>query len=161
MSMQNYKIGVVGLWHLGCVISASWSKLGLKVKGFDHDLERVKKLSKGILPIYEPGLQEIIIENAKNNLLEFKEDIKELSDSDFIFLTYDTPVLEDDSSDTFILEKSVSELREIMKDNSVLIISSQSPVGFCNRLREILKEKNRTLEISYSPENLRLGEAIN
>lgn len=159
--MQNYKIGVVGLWHLGCVISACWSKLGLKVKGFDHDLERVKKLQNGILPIYEPGLQEIIIENTRNNLLEFKVDIKELSDSDFIFLTYDTPVLDDDSSDTFILEKSVSELKEIMKDNSVLIVSSQSPVGFCNRLREILKKKNKTLEISYSPENLRLGEAIN
>lgn len=158
--MISSKIGVVGLWHLGCVISASWSKLGSKVKGFDHNLERVEKLRRGVLPVYEPSLRGIITDNIQKGSLDFVTDMTDLSDCDFIFLTYDTPVLDDDSSDTSLLEKSVVELREIMKDNSVLIVSSQSPVGFCSRLREILKETNSTLEVSYSPENLRLGEAI-
>lgn len=158
--MKDFKVGVVGLWHLGCVISASWSKLGLRVKGFDHNLERLEKLRRGVLPVYEPGLKEILVDNVQRGRLDFVVDTAGLSDCDFIFLTYDTPVLNDDSSDTTLLEQSIVELGGIMKDSAVLVVSSQSPVGFCSRMRKNLKEKNPSLDISYSPENLRLGEAI-
>jgi UDPglucose 6-dehydrogenase len=77
-----------------------------------------------------------------------------------VFLSYDTPVLDDDSSDTSILENTVSDLAAVMKNGSILVVSSQSPVGFCRTLRESLRKKNESLELAYSPENLRLGEAI-
>ncbi len=158
---MNEKIGVIGLWHLGCVTSASWAKLGFKVTGFDYDEQRIKNLNNGIPPIYEPGLSELIKDRTKSNFLLYSNDIEVLSGCDFIFLCYDTPVRDDDSSDTSILEKSVDDAKRIMKDNAILIISSQSPVGYCSELRTKMKDFNNTLDLAYSPENLRLGEAIN
>jgi UDPglucose 6-dehydrogenase len=154
------KIGVIGLWHLGCVISVSWSKLGHNVVGFDYDAKRVNKLKNGIPPLYEPNLLESLHEGIGKKLLTFSSSIKDLSDCDFIFLSYDTPVRDDDSSDTSILEKSIKDVRSIMKDSSIVIVTSQSPVGYCFYLRGLLKEANDSLDIAYSPENLRLGEAI-
>lgn len=155
------KIGVVGLWHLGCVISVSWSKLGHNVIGFDYDAERVNKLKNGTPPLFEPNLQESVKEGISKKLLTFSSLINDLSDCDFLFLSYDTPVRDDDSSDTSILEKSVEDVRKIMKDSAILIVSSQSPVGYCSELRKKMKDFNGTLDLAYSPENLRLGEAIN
>ena len=70
---MNKKIGVVGLWHLGCIIAASWSKLGYNVKGFDYDEERINNLQKGIPPLFEPMLEETINESLKNNLISFHQ----------------------------------------------------------------------------------------
>ena len=155
------KIGIIGMWHLGCVLSAAWSKLGNRVYGFDYNSDRIKNLSDGKPPIFEPFLTETIKEGYNRDILTFSNNIKSLSECDFIFLSYDTPVRDDDSSDTSILERSVLDVREVMKDGAILIVSSQSPVGFCSVLREKLRKKNNTLDIAYSPENLRLGEAIN
>lgn len=157
---MEYKIGVVGLWHLGCVISVSWSKLGFNTIGFDYDRDRVENLNAKKPPIFEPHLEEEIANGFKHDLLKYSSELKDLSDCDFIFLSYDTPVREDDSSDLAILQKSVADASQIMKDGAVIIVSSQSPVGYCNELRNILHEYNPTLDIAYSPENLRLGEAI-
>ena len=157
---MNKVIGVIGLWHLGCVICASWSKLGNKIMGFDYDSSLIENLNKGSTPIYEPNLSEIIQEGLSNKRIVFSNDIDSLSPCDFIFLSYDTPILNSDFSDTKILEKSVDDVRNVMKDDSVLIVSSQSPVGLCTLLRLKLKEKNPSLDLAYSPENLRLGNAI-
>ena len=70
------------------------------------------------------------------------------------------PVGDDDGSDTSILARAVDDAKRVMKDNAVLIVSSQSPVGLCGRLRSKMRTENPTLELAYSPENLRLGEAI-
>jgi UDPglucose 6-dehydrogenase len=153
-------IGVVGLWHLGCVLCASWSKLGNKVIGFDYDISLIEKLNKGIVPIFEPNLSETIQQGLSNQTISFSSDLSLLAPCDFIFLSYDTPVLDDDSIDTTILEKSVYDISRVMKDVAVLIVSSQSPVGFCRLLRMKLKEKRPSLALAYSPENLRLGDAI-
>lgn len=153
-------IGIIGLWHLGSVIAVSWAKLGYKVIGFDYDKKRIENFKQNKPPIFEPGLEDEIKDLTEKGLLSFTYNIKDLSECDFVFLTYDTPVRDDDSSDTSILKKSVKDVRGVMKDNSILIVSSQSPVGYCEELRNLLKKKNKTLELAYSPENLRLGEAI-
>jgi UDPglucose 6-dehydrogenase len=157
---KEKKIGIIGLWHLGCVLAAAWSKKNYIVSGFDHNKDRVENLTQGHLPIYEPGLEKNIKQSVTKNLLFFSDNIITLSDSDFIFLSYDTPVLENDDSDISILVQSVKEAAIIMKDNSVLIISSQTPVGLCTELRQEIKKINDSLDLAYSPENLRLGEAL-
>jgi UDPglucose 6-dehydrogenase len=157
---KEKKIGIIGLWHLGCVLAAAWSKKNHIVSGFDHNKDRVENLTQGHLPIYEPGLEKNIKQSVTKNLLFFSDNIKTLSNSDFIFLSYDTPVLENDDSDISILVQSVKEAAIIMKDNSVLIISSQTPVGLCTELRQEIKKINDSLDLAYSPENLRLGEAL-
>lgn len=160
MSNFSYKIGIVGLWHLGCVLCACWSKLKNKVIGFDYDDSLIKKLNKAIPPLFEPNLSEIIQEGIDKKLLRFSSEINVLKDCDFIFLAYDTPIHNDDTSDTSILKKAVRDLSRIMKDKAILIVSSQSPVGLCQTLRKKLKRKNYSLDLAYSPENLRLGQAI-
>ena len=157
---KEKKIGIIGLWHLGCVLAAAWSKKNYIVCGFDHNKDRIENLTQGHLPIYEPGLEKNIKQSIAKNLILFSYNIKILSNSDFIFLSYDTPVLENDDSDTSILVQSVKEAAIIMKDNSVLIISSQTPVGLCTELRQEIKKINDSLDLAYSPENLRLGEAL-
>jgi UDPglucose 6-dehydrogenase len=158
--MMKKNIGIIGLWHLGCVLCAAWSKLGNYLIGFDYDDARVENLKKGTMPIFEPNLSETIQGGINNSLITFSNDISSLSTCDYIFLAYDTPVLDNDISDTTILEKAVCDIRNVIKNEAILIISSQSPVGFCDYLRLRLKEKNQSLELAYSPENLRLGDAI-
>jgi UDPglucose 6-dehydrogenase len=158
--VADLKIGVVGLWHLGCVLCTAWSRLGNQVIGFDYDQELVNNLKKAIPPIYEPDLTESIQKGLDAGNLSFSNKIQSLSQCDFIFLSYDTPVSDDDSSDTGILLKSTMDAGSIMQDKAVLIVSSQAPVGFCSVLRKRLKERNPSLDLAYSPENLRLGEAI-
>jgi UDPglucose 6-dehydrogenase len=153
-------IGIIGLWHLGCVLSASWYRLGNRIVGFDYDSDRVKKLRDGFPPLFEPELEETIKKGLVEKRVSFSDDIRSLSECDFVFLSYDTPVLLNDTSDTSILEKSVRDLSGVMKSGTVLVVSSQSPAGYCRFLRNILKESDSSLDIAYSPENLRLGEAI-
>jgi UDPglucose 6-dehydrogenase len=158
--MKSYKIGVIGFWHLGCVLCAAWSKAGNQVIGFDYDSVLINNLQQAIPPLFEPDLAESIRKSLDGKLLTFSDQIQSLSKCDYIFLSYDTPVLDDDSSDTSILEKAVKDFAVVMKPEAVIIVSSQSPVGFCSTLRKYLKEINETLDLAYSPENLRLGEAI-
>lgn len=153
-------LGVVGLWHLGCVISTSWAGLGFDVRAVDPDAERIRDLERGRPPLYEPGLEESIRENLAAGRLRFSSAPQALRDCDFVFLAYDTPVLDDDASDTGLLEKTVRDIGPFLKRDAILIVSSQSPVGFCGRLRGLLGEYGRGLELAYSPENLRLGAAL-
>ncbi|MCX6576601.1 MAG: nucleotide sugar dehydrogenase [Candidatus Aminicenantes bacterium] len=153
-------IGIIGLWHLGCVLCAAWCKLGHTVVGFDDDTFRIENLKRATPPIYEPGLSDAIREGLGNGKITFSDDIRALASCDFIFLSYDTPVREDDSSDTAILEKAIEDVRPILKDGAILIVSSQSPSGLCRELRTRLRREKPMLELAYSPENLRLGDAI-
>ena len=159
--MVKWNIGVVGLWHLGCVLCASWTKLGHKVVGLDFRDEVVSNLSKGIPPLFEPGLESEIRRANDDGLLSFSADERTLRDCDFVFIAYDTPVREDDTSDVTLLTESVRKIAPFLRDQSIVIVSSQSPVGLCSSMRSILQNENSAIELVYSPENLRLGEAIN
>jgi UDPglucose 6-dehydrogenase len=153
-------LGVVGLWHLGCVIASSWASRGYEVRAVDPDDGRIRDLKRGIPPLYEPHLSESIRENLAAGRIRFSATFESLGDCDFVFLAYDTPVLDDDRSDTGLLEETVKRIGPFMKQGGILIVSSQSPVGFCGHLRRVLGENQRGLELAYSPENLRLGEAL-
>lgn len=158
---KEVKIGVVGLWHLGCVLSAAWSKLGFKVIGFDYSKQLIDDLNLNRPPVFEPHLEETLMNSKKENKLDFTDEIKLLGECDFIFLAYDTPVLDNDDSDLAPLERAIGDMGNVLKDGAVVIVSSQTPVGTCEKFRADLKKKNPAAELVYSPENLRLGEAIN
>lgn len=158
--MDQEKIGVIGLWHLGCVLCAAWSSQGKKVIGFDYSKTLVSQLNNNQLPIFEPDLEIVFQRSRLKNNLVFKHEIQSLKDCDYIFLAFDTPVLENDESDLSLLEEAIYDLRDVLKNNAIVIISSQTPVGICNKFRNILREKSPSAELVYSPENLRLGNAI-
>lgn len=157
---KEVKIGVVGLWHLGCVLSAAWAKLGFCVTGFDYSKDLIGGLRMNKAPIFEPGLDDTLASEAREDRMFFTNDIKSLADCDFVFLSYDTPVLDNDDSDLTLLNNTIDALGDALKEEAVVIVSSQTPVGTCDIFRSRLKEKKSGLELVYSPENLRLGEAI-
>lgn len=154
------RIGVVGLWHLGCVLSASWSILGHDVVGIDFDQTLVAELAEGRPPLYEPQLSEAIAKGLAAQRLAFSTDPHLLAERDVIFLAYDTPVDEEDRPDTEVLIRAIETCGPHLASSGVVVVSSQLPVGFSDQIRERLNAVAPGVDLVYSPENLRLGEAI-
>jgi UDPglucose 6-dehydrogenase len=154
------KIGVVGLWHLGSVVSCAWAKLGNDVVGFDYDTNIIDNLSKGKAPLFEPGLDDEIQTQISEGRLRFSNNKSCLSACDYVFITYDTPVDENDVIDTSPITDTIDDIKWGLALNTTVIVSSQSPVGFCDVIQNKLKRINPTYELAYSPENLKLGEAL-
>lgn len=149
-------IGVSGLWHLGCVLCASWAELGHRVLGFDLDEQLLQNLREGRPPIFEPGLEEALAHPK----VSWAGSVQDLEQCEVVFIAIDTPVDDQDRSLTRCLEEQMAMLGPLLPDGALVVVSSQSPVGFCRKLRGLLQDHNPTLELAYSPENLRLGEAL-
>lgn len=159
-ALEKPQIGIVGLWHLGCTLAACWSKLGHRVQAVDLDAGLISQLEQGKAPVFEPGLDEILQAESKAKRLAFSTALESLRDCKFVFVTYDTPVREDDSPDASTVEETILGLGEILQSGSIVVISSQLAVGSSRKLRERFAKSGKKIEIVYSPENLRLGEAI-
>ncbi len=149
-------ITVLGLWHLGTVTAACCAK-HFQVTGLDFDTANVANLNLGKAPLFEPGLNELITSGIATGKLSFTTDPKiACSKADILWVTYDTPVNEQDESDVaFVLGNLRRALAELPR-GALVLISAQLPVGTC---RELEKEFPQ-FAFACSPENLRLGKAI-
>jgi UDPglucose 6-dehydrogenase len=155
-------ICVLGLWHLGSVTAAGLAALGHRVIGFDFDDATVANLSKGIAPISEPGLEELIERGLSSGNLRFSSSADDAKDVDVLWVTYDTAVDDNDNVDAdFVMGQIERALRE-MRTEALVLISSQLPVGSVRRLEQAvtLNRGAPALRVAYSPENLRLGNAV-
>jgi UDPglucose 6-dehydrogenase len=150
------KITVLGLWHLGCVTVACCAK-HFEVIGLDFDEANVARLNQGQAPLFEPGLNELITEGIAAGRLSFTTDAKAAcAAADVLWLTYDTPVNENDESDAeYVLANLRRALRHLPK-GALVLISSQLAVGACAKLEKEFPQ----FHFACSPENLRLGKAI-
>jgi UDPglucose 6-dehydrogenase len=161
--MSKYaRVTTIGLWHLGSVTSACFAAYGHSVVGIDPDEAVARNLSKGITPIYEPGLGEMI-KGQLNRSLSFTTDFKKgLRDSEYVAITFDTPVNDDDTPNLDPILKSIEKAIPFLKDGVLLVVSSQVPIGTCERIRDMIKKRRPSLDfgIACIPENLKLGEAI-
>jgi len=160
---QPETICVLGLWHLGCVVSACWAELGHRVIGLDRSREVVGGLRTGRTPIFEPGLDALIQTNVSAGRLEFRTEFPDaLRASDFVFVAFDTPVDADDRLDLAPLHAAIRNAASCLKRDAIVIVSSQVPVGTCARWREEIRalSGHPAVDVACSPENLRLGEAI-
>jgi UDPglucose 6-dehydrogenase len=159
---NNIQISVVGLWHLGSVTASCLAEKGFKVKAYDHDETIINNFNKGVLPIFEPGLEDLININKKKGTLSFSSDLLSISNSDLIWVTYDTPVNDQDIADVEFVINNTIALFPYFKQDSIVLISSQLPVGSINYLENIFLNKfpDRNVSFACSPENLRLGKAI-
>ncbi len=162
--MENKStVTVIGLWHLGSVTVACLADYGHKVVGIDPSKEVVANLSKGIPPVYEPGLSELVKKNIKNGNLSFTNDFRSgLKDAQYVMIAFDTPINDDDTPDLSPIMGSVEKSIPYLHDNVLLVINSQVPVGTCEQIKSKIQKERPTLKfgIVCMPENLKLGEAI-
>ncbi|MCW4029812.1 MAG: nucleotide sugar dehydrogenase [Candidatus Bathyarchaeota archaeon] len=161
--MKTVSVCVVGIWHLGSIYSACLAELGYHVTGVDADSEKVSRLNEGVPPLFEPGLDELISKNIQQKRLRYTTDLEAaVKDSSFILITYDTPVDENDEVDLSGIFQTIRSLTPWIQEHSIIILSSQVPVGTCNQIKESIKQARHLLdfEVAYVPENLRLGQAI-
>ena len=156
------KIAVIGLWHLGSVTSACLASLDFTVIAFDDDKELISNYFKDILPIYEPGLKELTVAAKDKGTLEYATDISQIAVADVVWVTYDTPVNDNDEADTAYVKDRIVNLFPYIKEGAVLLVSSQMPVGSIDWIRRAYENSfgENKIHFAYSPENLRLGNAI-
>jgi len=160
---KNAKVCVVGIWHLGSVYSACLAELGYSIVGVDRDQKRVEDLNQGVPPVFEPGLGELIARNVRLNRLSYTVDLRDaLVGASFVLITFDTRVDERDEVDLFEIFDTAAELAGCLENCSIIIVSSQVPVGTCEEIRSLIRGKRSSLvfDVAYVPENLRLGQAI-
>jgi len=155
------KVCVYGLWHLGLVTIAGLSKLGHSVVGLDSfDLQ---PLNKGDITVYEPGVSDAIKDGIKDYLISFTNDpVVALSGADVVWVTFDTPIDDNGNVNLKFIESKIISILNYVEDGTKLIISSQVRVGFTERIEKIILKNYpyKRISIAYSPENLRLGNAL-
>jgi len=157
------KVCVVGLWHLGTVIAACLASGGHEVVGFDFDAETVRKLQAGQPPLFEPGLEELIQQGLSKGQLYFSTDIpRSFEGVEVMWVAYDTPVDEEDRADVDFVVDRITRLFPYLDPDTLVLISSQLPAGTTRRIEGIYTSTvpNKHATFAYSPENLRLGKAI-
>jgi len=152
---------VIGLWHLGCVTAASLAKLGMYVVGVAEQEDAAERLNQGKAPLFEPGLDALLMEGIDSGTLRFTSHLEQsVKECEYIWICYDTPVDEDDYADEqFVLDR-VKQICPFLRKGQGIILSSQLSVGSTAQLEAFLEKNQQELHVAYSPENLRLGNAI-
>jgi len=157
-------ITVIGTGYVGLVTGACFAEFGVEVTCVDIDKTKIENLQKGIIPIYEPGLDNIVEKNSKAGRLHFTTDIKSAVEQALVvFLAVGTPPRADGSPDMSFYQQAAKDIAEAMSGYKVLVTKSTVPVGTGKWLREFVTEhqKNKTnFGVASNPEFLREGAAI-
>ena len=157
------KVCVQGLWHLGSVTAAALSSIGHEVVGLDCDAAALAGLKNGKAPIFEPGLDALLHTGIETARLRFIDHPAEIPvETELLWVVFDTPVNDDDVADVeFVIAQACSALPHLPMGCTVLV-SSQLPVGSVRRLEAAAAElcPAKCLGFAASPENLRLGKAL-
>jgi UDPglucose 6-dehydrogenase len=157
-------ICVVGTGYVGLVTGACFAEFGNKVVCVDNDETKIRNLKRGILPIYEPGLEEIVRKNSKEDRLSFTTDLgNAIQQSLVIFIAVGTPSREDGSADLSYVEGVAREIASHLNGYKVIVTKSTVPVGTGAKIQEIIqknKKEGGEIDIVSNPEFLREGSAI-
>jgi UDPglucose 6-dehydrogenase len=157
-------IGIIGAGYVGLVTGACFAEFGVFVTCIDKDAAKVKALNKGIVPFYEPGLEELVKKNLKNGRLNFSTRIRDAVESSLvIFIAVGTPPRGDGSADMSYVEKVAGEIAGEITGYKVIVTKSTVPVGTGARLRQIISKRlteRVDFDIVSNPEFLREGSAI-
>ena len=157
-------ITVIGTGYVGLVSGAGLADFGMHVICVDKDTDRIRKLSDGDIPFYEPGLEELVERNVKNERISFTSDLKAaVENSLVIFIAVGTPDDGSGKTDLSQIEEVAQSLAEIVDDYKVIVIKSTVPVGTNRRVQDIIQanvKKEVKVDIVSNPEFLREGSAI-
>jgi UDPglucose 6-dehydrogenase len=162
------KITIVGTGYVGLVTGACFSEVGIDVTCVDIDQKKIEDLKKGIIPIYEPGLEKMVLRNVEKNRLHFSTSLADsLEDVDVVFSAVGTPPDEDGSADLQYVLNVAREVGEHMNNYTLVVTKSTVPVGTAEKVRKEIKQalakRNSKLEfdVASNPEFLKEGDAVN
>lgn len=157
-------IAVLGTGYVGLVTGVCFAEFGVDVTCVDVDAEKIAQLTAGVMPIYEPGLEQMVLKNVHAGRLRFTTDTKQaVEEALVIFLAVGTPPKEDGSPDLSFVEAATKSVAEHMNGYKVLVTKSTVPIGTGEHLRNLIREHQKTkanFGVVSNPEFLREGAAI-
>ncbi len=157
-------IAVVGTGYVGLVSGAGMADFGMNVICIDKDIEKIKKLEKGEIPFYEPGLKELVEKNVRAGRLSFGTDLAEaVRRALVVFICVGTPPAPDGSADLSFIREVALGLAEVIDDYKVIVTKSTVPVGTNRWIKKLIDENKKNsvaVDVISNPEFLREGSAI-
>jgi len=161
------KISVIGTGYVGLVSGACFAQMGNSVICVDIDEKKIENLKNGIIPIYEPLLEEMVVENYKKKSLQFTTNIQEaIENSNITFIAVGTPMGEDGSADLQYVLAVAKSIGELMQNDMIIVDKSTVPVGTAEKVSKVIQDEldKRGINLSFSvvsnPEFLKEGAAI-
>ena len=161
-------ITVIGSGYVGLVSGACFSEMGNKVICVDIDPVKIEKLNKGILPIFEPGLEQMVLKNVKNKNLFFTTNLGEaISDAEIVFIAVGTPMGDDGSADLQYVLAVAKSIGETIVKELVVVDKSTVPVGTADQVKATIQKEldargsDLQFDVVSNPEFLKEGAAIN
>ena len=161
------KVAIVGSGYVGLVTGTCFAEVGIEVMCVDIDAKKIENLKNGIIPIYEPGLEEMVHRNMKKGRLQFTTDISEaLEDCEVLFTAVGTPPGKDGSADLQYVLSVARDCGKNMKDYLLIVTKSTVPVGTALKVKQALQEEldkrgvNIQFDVASNPEFLKEGAAI-
>ena len=162
------EICMIGTGYVGLVTGTCFAQMGHYVWCVDLDEGKINNLRSGILPIYEPGLQELVVKNSREGRLSFTTDIKRgIEQALFCFIAVGTPQREDGSADLSYIFSVAREIGQCMNGYVIIVIKSTVPVGTIEKVRDVIKhelkvrgKEEQAFDIASNPEFLKEGTAV-
>ena len=161
------KIAIVGTGYVGLVTGTCFAEIGVDVTCVDTNINKIEALKKGIIPIYEPGLEEMVLRNAKSDRLKFTTSLEScLNDVEVIFSAVGTPPDEDGSADLRYVLEVARTIGRYMNKYKLVVTKSTVPVGTAQKVRKAIQDEldkrkvNIEFDVASNPEFLKEGNAI-
>lgn len=158
------KLCIIGAGYVGLVSGACFAEHGNRVICVDNDEEKVRKLKSGVVPVYEPGLEELVERSRGTGRLEFTTDIRYgVEKSDIIFIAVGTPPLPDGDADLSSVKEVAGEIAILLNGYKIVVNKSTVPVGTQKLVRRIIEENRASrypFDVVSNPEFLREGSAV-
>src|SRR5215467_8904070 len=158
-------IAVIGTGYVGLVTGACFAEFGVDVTCVDVDENKIDQLLKGVMPIYEPGLEQLVLKNTQAGRIRFTTDVRQAVEQALvILLAVGTPPQPDGSPDLSYVEQAASSIADYMNGYKVVVTKSTVPIGTGEHIRTLITERKKTkatFGVVSNPEFLREGAAIN
>ena len=158
------KVAMIGSGYVGLVSGACFAEFGAEVTCIDVDKDKIKRLNQGDIPLYEPGLNELVVKNVKEGRLKFTDEYNNIiGDCDLIFIAVGTPSRHGDGhADLSYVYQAAKDIAPRLKGYTVIVDKSTVPVGTARNVKRIIRETNpgADFDVASNPEFLREGAAI-
>lgn len=155
------KLAVIGTGYVGLVSGTCLAEVGHEVTCVDIDAGKIAKLQKGIIPIFEPGLSELVQKNHKAGRLNFTTELGSIKDASAVFFALPTPSVGDGQADLSFVLKVAEDVSDVIEDYTVFVNKSTVPVGTANKVKNVIAARTKVpFDVVSNPEFLREGFAV-